>query len=324
MIDSSGTWTPTDTLKAISYEDTYAGRIINFEVAAFDVRSSGLKIDVEMGIADYAKTGALFVTPDMKLDTLSIVAAIPSTKLSYTVEMLDLDLGTGQIKFSHAINMVWLENNFSSFFRIYLLDKSSGVNKALLDIDMKFDSENDGRVVDFTVSGFEADDETLTVDIAMDQEDYSKADALFVLTAATTGFELSNVVYSATVPGSGVDLSLGGGIYADGDGSNVTFNSRNNPNSDDDNDDDDDDTGLLIGLFVFIGCLLICVIVCFSCCACCPYFCCWRRDKEDKVTTPSSAVVITTSQTTKTVTATGSVTKTENATAQGGQTNVQV
>ena len=141
-----------------------------------------------MGLADYSKTGALFVTPNMKLENLNYVADVPATRLSYTVEMLDMDLGTGQIKFSHAINMKWLEENFEDFFTVYLLDDEGVQGAALKDIDATYDSEDDGRVVDFTVPAFEADDKTLTMDIAMDQEDYSKADALFVLSSGTSGY----------------------------------------------------------------------------------------------------------------------------------------
>ena len=141
-----------------------------------------------MGLADYSKTGALFVTPNMKLENLNYVADVPATRLSYTVEMLDMDLGTGQIKFSHAINMKWLEENFEDFFTVYLLDDEGVQGADLKDIDATYDSEDDGRVVDFTVPAFEADDKTLTMDIAMDQEDYSKADALFVLSSGTSGY----------------------------------------------------------------------------------------------------------------------------------------
>ena len=191
MVDwSTGASTSIDSLKAISYEDNYAGRVVNFEVDAFDVRASKLQVDVVMSLADYSKTGALFVTPNMKLENLNYVADVPATRLSYTVEMLDMDLGTGQIRFSHAINMKWLEENFSAFFTVYLVD-DEGVEGAALpdeDVDATYDSEEDGRVVDFTVPAFEADDKTLTMDIAMDQEDYSKADALFVLSSGTSGY----------------------------------------------------------------------------------------------------------------------------------------
>ena len=191
MVDwSTGASTSIDSLKAISYEDNYAGRVVNFEVDAFDVRASKLQVDVVMSLADYSKTGALFVTPNMKLENLNYVADVPATRLSYTVEMLDMDLGTGQIRFSHAINMKWLEENFSAFFTVYLVDDEGVEGDALRDedVDATYDSEEDGRVVDFTVPAFEADDKTLTMDIAMDQEDYSKADALFVLSSGTSGY----------------------------------------------------------------------------------------------------------------------------------------
>ena len=191
MVDwSTGASTSIDSLKAISYEDNYAGRVVNFEVDAFDVRASKLQVDVVMSLADYSKTGALFVTPNMKLENLNYVADVPATRLSYTVEMLDMDLGTGQIRFSHAINMKWLEENFSAFFTVYLVDDEGVEGDALPDedVDATYDSEEDGRVVDFTVPAFEADDKTLTMDIAMDQEDYSKADALFVLSSGTSGY----------------------------------------------------------------------------------------------------------------------------------------
>ena len=141
-----------------------------------------------MSLADYSKTGALFVTPNMKLENLNYVADVPATRLSYTVEMLDMDLGTGQIRFSHSINMKWLEENFDAFFTVYLVDDEGVKGDALQDVDATYDSEDDGRVVDFTVPAFEADDRTLTMDIAMDQEDYSKADALFVLSSGTSGY----------------------------------------------------------------------------------------------------------------------------------------
>ena len=191
MVDwSTGASTSIDSLKAISYEDNYAGRVVNFEVDAFDVRASKLQVDVVMSLADYSKTGALFVTPNMKLENLNYVADVPATRLSYTVEMLDMDLGTGQIRFSHAINMKWLEENFSAFFTVYLVDDEGVEGDALRDedVDATYDSEEDGRVVDFTVPAFEADDKTLTMDIAMDQEDYSRSGALFVLSPAAGSF----------------------------------------------------------------------------------------------------------------------------------------
>lgn len=41
MVDlSTGASSSIDSLKAISYEDVYAGRVVNFEVDAFDVRAS--------------------------------------------------------------------------------------------------------------------------------------------------------------------------------------------------------------------------------------------------------------------------------------------
>ena len=189
MVDlSTGASSSIDSLKAISYEDVYAGRVVNFEVDAFDVRASNLQVDVVMSLADYSKTGALFVTPNMKLENLNYVADVPATRLSYTVEMLDMDLGTGQIRFSHAINMKWLEENFDAFFTVYLVDDEGVKGDALQDVDATYDSEDDGRVVDFTVPAFEADDKTLTMDIAMDQEDYSRSGALFVLSPAVGGF----------------------------------------------------------------------------------------------------------------------------------------
>lgn len=130
---STGASTSVGSLRAISFEDTYAGRVVNFEVDQFDVRSSKLQLDIVMSAADYGKAGALFVTPNMKLENLTYVADVPATRLSYTVEMLDMDLGTGQIKFSHAINMEWLEENFADFFNIYLVDNDDGLNYALGD-----------------------------------------------------------------------------------------------------------------------------------------------------------------------------------------------
>lgn len=112
----------------------------------------------------------------------------------------------------------------------------------------------------------------------MDQEDYSRADALFVLSSGASGFELTNLVFSATVPGASADAAEG-----DLSGLFVTISSKS---GDGDNDnDDDDDLSLKVGLFVFIALLLICVITCFACCACCPGYCgCCRRSKEDKQT----------------------------------------
>ena len=189
MVDSStNAVTSVDSLKVISYEDTYAGRVVNFEVDAFDVRASKLRFNIVMGTIDYGKSGALFLTPNMVLDNKVYDADVPATKLSYTVEMIDMDLGSGQIKFSHAINMEWLEDNMTSFWNIYLVDKESGLNFALKDFQPEFDSQDDGRVVDFTGATYDADDKTLTVDIAMDQEDYSRSGALFVLSSGDSGF----------------------------------------------------------------------------------------------------------------------------------------
>ena len=144
-----------------------------------------------MASNDYSQTGQLFVTSNMKLDNLFIMAEVPATKLSYEVQMLDMDLGTGQIKFSHAINMEWLEENFSDFFSVSVVDDASGDETVPADFEAtKFDSEEDGKVVDFTVSTFEAEESTLTMDITMDQEVFSQADALFILSPYDAGFEL--------------------------------------------------------------------------------------------------------------------------------------
>ena len=75
-----------------------------------------MKVTVDMGKVDYSKEGALFFNNNMVLDNQEYNADVPATKLSYMVTMLDMALGTGQIKFTHAINMEWLEDNFSDFF----------------------------------------------------------------------------------------------------------------------------------------------------------------------------------------------------------------
>ena len=264
---STGASTNVDSLKAISFENIYAGRVVNFEVDSFDVRTFKLQLDVVMGAADYGKEGALFVIPNAKLDNLNYVADVPATRLSYTVKMLDMDLGTGQIKFSHAINMAWLEENFPQFFNIYLLGNDDGLNYALGDLEMTFDSEDDGRVVDFTVPAFEADDRTLTVDIAMDQEDYSRADALFVLSSSFSSFEFNNVVFAATVPGE--DSGSGSILIGTGVREGVTV---------DDGDDDDDDVDVIITWSIVGGFLLLVAIA--VCCYCC--ICPWCRKRRVK------------------------------------------
>ena len=72
LIDNStNAVTSIDSLRAIRFDDTYAGQVIDFEVAAFDVRASTLRLDIVMSAVDYVKADALFVTPNMKLDSLS-------------------------------------------------------------------------------------------------------------------------------------------------------------------------------------------------------------------------------------------------------------
>ena len=115
---------------------------------------------------------------------------MPPTPLTYTVIITDYDEGKGQIKFSHPINMVWLEENFYDLFAIYKVkEEKPDVNYVLTDFKAdKFDSDSDGMVVDFTATGLAAEGEALTMAIKMDQEVFSKVDGLFVLTAVNPSF----------------------------------------------------------------------------------------------------------------------------------------
>ena len=204
--------------------------------------------------------------------------------------------------------MQWLEENFSEFFSIYFHDIATDAKSALQEFDATFDSQDDGRVVDFTVPPFEINDKTLNMDIAMNQEDYSKADALFVLDAGASGFEFTNLVYYV---GNYISFSSriapSEGNRKSDDGKNITFSSRtapgeaNNANSDDGKNvsfssrtapgenDNDDDWGLKISFIVIVGYYLIFVIICFAWCACCPN-CCRKENEDDKQTVSLSQV----------------------------------
>ena len=91
----------------------------------------------------------------MKLESLNIEADVPATKLSLEVQMLNMDNGTGQIKFNHSINMSWLEKNFSGFFAVSMVNNESGEKSEPAKFEAtKFDSKNDGKVIEFTVSAY--------------------------------------------------------------------------------------------------------------------------------------------------------------------------
>ena len=101
----------------------YAGQTVNFSVAAFDPLKVRMEVEVVAFESEYGKVGGLYLTHTMKLVTLKAVAVVPPTPLTYTVTITDKEKGTGQIKFSHPINMVWLEDNFYDLFRIYMLEE---------------------------------------------------------------------------------------------------------------------------------------------------------------------------------------------------------
>ena len=123
-----------------------------------------MDVEVQGFESEYGKTGALYLKEPMNLDNTKATAEIPATPLTYTVTVTDVgtadEPGKGQIKFSHAINMVWLEENFSDFFNAYVVANDK-LDKKLEASDFKatkFDSAEDGMVVEFSLTGFKEEE----------------------------------------------------------------------------------------------------------------------------------------------------------------------
>ena len=194
---------------------------------------------------------------------------MPPTPLTYTVIITDYDEGKGQIKFSHPINMVWLEENFYDLFAIYKVkEEKPDVNYVLTDFKAdKFDSDSDGMVVDFTATGLAAEGEALTMAIKMDQEVFSKQGSLFVLTPTHLSFRLTTDPVSYPDPTADDDKK-------DDDTCTICITESDGKKEVDDND-------WRVGLFIFVGLLIFFTVSCFLCCAFCP--CCNRKQREDKV-----------------------------------------
>ena len=103
------------------------GKVIDFEVPAFDVTTEFLIFDIIMDADTYSADNALFILPanaegptkmviDLDSDNLEVVAVIPPSELTYTVTITDMEAGTGEIVFSLPVDMEWLEDNFNDFF----------------------------------------------------------------------------------------------------------------------------------------------------------------------------------------------------------------
>lgn len=79
-----------------------------------------MDVEVQGFESEYGEAGALYLKEPMSLDNIKATAVIPATPLTYTVTVTDEGTdevaGKGQIKFSHPINMEWLEENFLDFF----------------------------------------------------------------------------------------------------------------------------------------------------------------------------------------------------------------
>ena len=67
---------------------------------------------------------------------LGLLVSAKSTSVSYSLEIVDAKLGNGLMKFSHPVNMEWLEGNFYDIFDAYhtlAKDGDSGKKYVLLD-----------------------------------------------------------------------------------------------------------------------------------------------------------------------------------------------
>ena len=183
------------------------GKVIDFEVPAFDVTTEFLIFDIIMDADTYSANDALFILPadaegptkmviDLDSDNLEVLAVIPPSELSYTVTITDMEAGTGEIVFSLPVDMDWLEDNFDDFFSMTLVNDEDDAESDFDDFEAtKF--HDDGLQVDITVGTFENETNTLKMGIAMAAEDYAD---LFVSSATDATFVLGNVSFSVIEP----------------------------------------------------------------------------------------------------------------------------
>lgn len=205
---------------------------------------------------DYQGLDKFFIRPteikdDVALEfgNLEAKVIIPPTDLTFLVTITDLEKGKGNMKFSHPVDMVWLEANYLSIFNIKVVTDDE---KDEIDADIEvtaWDSKDDDMEVDFTFTTFDMDKYTMYWTVS-DQFNYNN---LFVLSASDVGFVLKSEEVTAI-------KKADGGIVEKGEG--------NKENTD--VDDDDSDDGPLIGGIIggIIGAILICVLV-YCCCIWC-------------------------------------------------------
>lgn len=80
------------------------------------------------------------------------------------------DDNKGQLTFSQPVNMVWLEANFSSFFKLTTVTGSGEEAVEAVVADLKFDkADDDNKVVDLSWTGFSSATQRLYAAIAMNE-----------------------------------------------------------------------------------------------------------------------------------------------------------
>lgn len=98
------------------------GQVLDFKISSYDFKQDTVTITVNDQIDGFA---SVFIRPEdvkedseLELASLTVDIAILPTELTY--EVTTTDNQTGFVRFSHPVNMKWLEENFSAFFAIYL------------------------------------------------------------------------------------------------------------------------------------------------------------------------------------------------------------
>lgn len=259
LVDDLGLPVDAGVLFAITFDSNEDGMVVDFSIPTFDVSNAILEVDVEMDYADYGAAGALFIVPSdaatdtlVELDTLAYDVDIPDSTLTYTVEITDATTGEGEIVFSHAIDMVWLEEHFFHFFTFTLVEDATGLVETDVP-DFEVTKYHDsGLQVDFTVGEFEVDTYTMNVGVDTDFA-YS---GLFVSSVTDASFVLGNTSASVIEAEQG-GLVLSGDLNLD----NVDLC-----------DDDEDKDGAILFLFILVIILSLCLIFCcvwFIICPCC-------------------------------------------------------
>jgi hypothetical protein len=231
--------------------------VVDFKIENFDFKSESITLAVDK---DFSGLKDLFIRPaGIKEDTALefeytlYTMDIPRTQLTYIVTITDLENGKGNLKFSHPVEMDWLEDNIENMFDIYLED----ADKKQTDLTITataWDSKSDGMVVDFTFPTFDMTQNTMYWVLVDGYNAYQTN--LFILSASDVGFDLGSTgAVSAIKQADGGTVEKGGNKEGD-----VEV----------DDDDDDGGDGALIGGIIggIIGAILICVIV-YCCCIWC-------------------------------------------------------